>query len=275
MDEPEADVAGLAGADPVELDDRPLVADRVALDADQAGEAALLLVDVHQVVRPERAERQPEQAEHADRRAADRQPERARRGFVVLAQPRQLAERGEVGQPGDPDLAAQLGRCGRRRSRRRSSPGASGGGGGRRPRRDRRARRPSSRRAGGSGSRRRARGGTRSRSRSARGRRRSARRRAGRGRRRRGRPRSMIGARMNTAWTGVSPRTGTGSSASNESSWRPNAFRSTVTSSSGRIGSSPPDDLARQDDHPGARPEQRRPARGEVEDRLARGPSGR
>ena len=36
VDEPEPDVAGLADADPVELDDRPLVADRVALDPDQA-----------------------------------------------------------------------------------------------------------------------------------------------------------------------------------------------------------------------------------------------
>jgi hypothetical protein len=50
----------------------------------------------------------------------------------------------------------------------------------------------------------------------------------------------MIGARMNTPWTGWSPRTGTCRSASNESSWRPNAFRSTVTSRSGRTGSSPP-----------------------------------
>ncbi len=67
---------------------------------------ALGLVDEHQVVRPERPERQTEQAEHADRRAADRQAERARRGIGVLAQARQLAERGEVGQSGGPDLAA-------------------------------------------------------------------------------------------------------------------------------------------------------------------------
>src|SRR6478736_10275066 len=50
----------------------------------------------------------------------------------------------------------------------------------------------------------------------------------------------MIGARMKTPWTGVLPRTGTSSSDSNESSWRPNALRSTVTSRSGRIGASPP-----------------------------------
>ena len=50
----------------------------------------------------------------------------------------------------------------------------------------------------------------------------------------------MTGARMKTAWTGVSPRIGTARSASNESSWRPNALRSTDTSSNGRIGGSPP-----------------------------------
>jgi hypothetical protein len=45
---------------------------------------------------------------------------------------------------------------------------------------------------------------------------------------------------MKTAWTGVSPRIGTDSSDSNESSWRPKALRSTVTSRSGRTGASPP-----------------------------------
>src|SRR6476469_351057 len=104
VDEPEADVACLPGADPVELDDRPLVADRVALHPDQARQAALLLVDVHQVVRLERAEREPEQAEDADRTAADGKPERARGRADVVAEPGQLAEGGEVGQAGDADL---------------------------------------------------------------------------------------------------------------------------------------------------------------------------
>ena len=120
------------------------------------------------------------------------------------------------------------------------STGGSGGGGGRSPRRDPRARRPSWRPAGGSGFRRRARDGRPSRSRSARGRRRSGRRRGVARTSTSGPVRSMIGARMNTPWTGWSPRTGTGRSASNESSWRPKAFRWTVTSRSGRIGSSPP-----------------------------------
>ena len=71
----------------------------------------------------------------------------------------------------------------------------------------------------------------------------------------------------------MSPRTGTSSSASNESSWRPNALRSTVTSRSGRIGGSPPAISVGQHDHPGARPEDRRAAVGEVEDRLAQAPA--
>src|ERR1035437_9009501 len=51
---------------------------------------------------------------------------------------------------------------------------------------------------------------------------------------------SMIGARMKIAWTGVSPRIGTGSWVSKESSWRPNALRSTTTWRSGSTGCSPP-----------------------------------
>ena len=70
-----------------------------------------------------------------------------------------------------------------------------------------------------------------------------------------------------------SPRTGTSSSDSNESSWRPNALRSTVTSSSGRMGGSPPAISARQDDHPGARAEDRGAAIGQVEDRLVEAPA--
>ena len=53
----EADVAGVAVVDRVELHDRPLVAVAVALHAREAGQAAVLLVDVERVVRLERAER--------------------------------------------------------------------------------------------------------------------------------------------------------------------------------------------------------------------------
>ena len=167
LDEPVADLAGVGHPDRIELHDRPLVADRLALDPDEPGDPALLLVDEHQVVRAEGAERQAEQAEDADRRAVDRQPERARVGAVGLAQPRQLAERGEVGQPRGPDLAgaarrarsALIGRSvrlvtGRQRAtgRVRAAAGALARvvvlGGHRRHR------------AGGSGSRRRAPGGT-------------------------------------------------------------------------------------------------------------------
>ncbi len=168
LDEPVADLAGVGHPDGIELDDRPLVADRLALDADEPGDPALLLVDEHQVVRPERAERQAEQAEHADRRAVDRQAERARVRPVRLAQPRQLAERGEVGQARGADLAACCAARGARSSggpvvagrqraarRMRPAPGALA--------RDRRARRPSSRPGDGSGSRRQAPDGTPSR----------------------------------------------------------------------------------------------------------------
>ena len=70
LDEPVADVAGVGVVDRVQLDDRPLVAMRLALHAQQAREPARLLVDVEQVVRPERAERAAEQIEH--RRSAAR-----------------------------------------------------------------------------------------------------------------------------------------------------------------------------------------------------------
>ena len=116
VDEAVADVAGVGQADGIELHDRPFVAGRLALDADQAGDPAVLLVDVHQVVRTERAERQPEEAEHPDRRAAHRQAERSGRGAVRLAQARQLAERGEVGQARGADLALAARRPGSRSS---------------------------------------------------------------------------------------------------------------------------------------------------------------
>ena len=166
LDEPVADVAGVGHPDRVELDDRPLVADGSRAPRGRGRRSG----------RPPRRrtcrsfgrkapERQPEQAEHADRRAVDRQPERARVGAVGLAQPGQLAERGEVGQPRGPDLADRCASSRARSSRRPVAPGlrahaGSDGGAGRSPRPGRRARRPSSRRAGGSASRRRARGGT-------------------------------------------------------------------------------------------------------------------
>ena len=172
---PRAGAAGRAGSgcrpalampDRVELHDRPLVADRLALDADEARDPALLLVDVHQVVRPEGTERQPEQAEHADRRPVDRQPERtrARRRPTGTGATAHRARRGRSGGRRGPCrcCAASAARSSRRGSSCRGlrATGGSDGGAARSPRRGRRARRPSSRRAGGSGSRRRARGGT-------------------------------------------------------------------------------------------------------------------
>ena len=108
LDQAEARVAGVAGADGVELDDRPLVARRVAFHPKEAGQAALVLVDEEQVVRPERSERQPEQAEDSDPWPADRQPERARVDVLLLGEPRQLPEGGEIGQTGEADSAAHM-----------------------------------------------------------------------------------------------------------------------------------------------------------------------
>ncbi len=104
LHEAEADVAGVGQADGVQLHDRPLVALGVALGPQQAGQAALVLVDVELVLRPQRPEGHAEQGEDADRVAADRQAERAHRGLVgavaAMAQARQLADRGQVGQAG-------------------------------------------------------------------------------------------------------------------------------------------------------------------------------
>jgi hypothetical protein len=86
LDEAVADIARVGHPDGIELDDGPLVTDGLALDADEPRDPALLLVDVHQVVGPEGAQRQAEQAEHADRRAADRQAERTGVRTVRLAQ---------------------------------------------------------------------------------------------------------------------------------------------------------------------------------------------
>ena len=164
LDEPVADVPGVGHADRVELHDRPFVADGLALDPDQAGDPALLLVHEQQVVRPEGAERQAEEREDTDRRAVDRQAERPRVDAVRLAQPGQLAEGGEVGQARGTDLAGASG-CGRSSVTRRPLPpaqrGASGAAGARTLRPGRRARRPSSPRGGGSASRRPAPGGRR------------------------------------------------------------------------------------------------------------------
>ncbi len=88
LDEPEADVAGLAVIDGVELDDGPLVAVRVALDAGQAGQSAVLLVDVQLVVGLEGAQRHAEEAEHRDVAGRDGQAQRAGRSlrtFLAVA----------------------------------------------------------------------------------------------------------------------------------------------------------------------------------------------
>ena len=103
LDQAEADIARVALPDRIELDDGPLVAMALALDPEQAADPPVELVDVQQVVRLERAQRQPEQAEHAHPGAGDRQPERA--GGVRLGEPGELAERREIGQASHPDLA--------------------------------------------------------------------------------------------------------------------------------------------------------------------------
>jgi hypothetical protein len=85
LDQPIPDLAGATGAaravrrcsDGVELHDRPVVAPVLALHPDEARDVAVLLVDEQQVVWAERDERQPEQAEHADRRTIHGQSERA------------------------------------------------------------------------------------------------------------------------------------------------------------------------------------------------------
>ena len=94
LDEPEADLArarsrGRAGrADGVKLHDGPVVAPVLPLHPDEAGHVPIGLVHEEKVVRPDGDEGQTEQAEHADRRAVDRQPERARAGAFGLGDPR-------------------------------------------------------------------------------------------------------------------------------------------------------------------------------------------
>src|SRR3712207_7707562 len=60
--------------------------------AKQPGQPAVLLVDVELVVGLERAEREPEEAEHADVPRADRQPERAERAVSAVLCVRQRSE---------------------------------------------------------------------------------------------------------------------------------------------------------------------------------------
>ena len=84
LDEPEADVAGLAVVDGVELDDRPLIAGAVALDARQAGQSAVLLVDVQLVMGLEGPQRHAEEAEDRDVAGRHRQAERSRRTLRSL-----------------------------------------------------------------------------------------------------------------------------------------------------------------------------------------------
>ena len=277
LDQPVADVAGIGQPDRIEFHDRPLVAGRLALDAQEPGEAAGVLVDVHEVVRLEGTERQAEQAEHADRRAADRQAERARLGAVrsgtgATARP---APRGRsAGRRGPcPDFVA----CGpgsSRRLRHRAcrarrvgwcrrpdpSPGSSCSDAIAATRRWNRVSPASS--------------GWKAvammlRSRTATIRPSSSRARTSTP----GPVRSMIGARMKTAWTGVSPRTGDRQLGLERVELAPEgvAFDGHVEERQDRRLA--PGDLGRQHDHPGARPEDRRPAVGEVEDGLAQAPA--
>src|SRR5207245_2567681 len=66
VDELEPDVAGLAGADAVELDDRPLVANGIPLDADQAGPPTGLPRGVPQGLRMERGRKHVPLADRHD-----------------------------------------------------------------------------------------------------------------------------------------------------------------------------------------------------------------
>ncbi|MFL5642964.1 MAG: hypothetical protein ACJ771_11540, partial [Chloroflexota bacterium] len=51
LDEPVTDVPRIGHPDRIELDDRPLVADSLALHSDEARDPAIVLVDEHEVVR--------------------------------------------------------------------------------------------------------------------------------------------------------------------------------------------------------------------------------
>ncbi len=97
LDHTEARVARVARSDGVELDDRPLVPGAVPLDTKKPGDSALVFVDEEEIVWPEGAQGQPEQAEHSDAGSADRQPERARVDVLELREPRQFPQRREIG----------------------------------------------------------------------------------------------------------------------------------------------------------------------------------
>ena len=84
LDETESRVAGVSGADGIQLHDRPLVARCVALHPQQPREAALVLVDEEQVVGAEGAERQSEETEDADAWTAYGQAERPRVDMLLL-----------------------------------------------------------------------------------------------------------------------------------------------------------------------------------------------
>ena len=111
LHEAEADVAGVGQPDGVELHDRPLVALGVALGPQQAGQAALILVHVELVLRPQRPEGHAEQGEDADGVAGDRQAEGTHGGLVgavaAVAELRQLTDRRQVGQAGHADAAGR------------------------------------------------------------------------------------------------------------------------------------------------------------------------
>ncbi len=108
LDEPEADVTrrrtlvDRSLVDGIELHDGPLVAGVVGLHPGEPSQSSILLVDVQRVVRLERAERHPEQAEDAHLAGRHGQAEGADRAVALLARgvrpAGQLAERGEVGQ---------------------------------------------------------------------------------------------------------------------------------------------------------------------------------
>ena len=79
LDHAVADVAGGTVVDRVELDDGPLVAVGVALDASQPGQPAALVIDVHLVVGLERAQGHAEEAEDRDVAGGHGQAQRADR----------------------------------------------------------------------------------------------------------------------------------------------------------------------------------------------------
>ena len=84
LDEAETRIAGVARTDRVEFHDRPLVARGIALDPQEPGDPARVFIHEEQIVGPEGAERQAEEAEDADPRPADGQTQRPRVDVVLL-----------------------------------------------------------------------------------------------------------------------------------------------------------------------------------------------